>query len=137
LAGQDRRRRADSIEVLVHDAPPDIARALSALLDTAPAYERVARAAEALREETSTGNYETRLEAMLKDESEAVRSVAAYHVGELHLTGLGESFHSAAERSSALTSDVFARVSRLLDRVELGDVHLQPSAAGPGGRQRS
>ena len=75
LAGQDRRRRADSIEVLVHDAPPDVARALSALLDDAPDYQRVARAAEALCEATTTGDYETRLsEAMLEDESEAVRS---------------------------------------------------------------
>jgi ATP/ADP translocase/HEAT repeat protein len=137
LAGQDRRRRADSIEVLVHDAPPDIARALSALLDDAPASERVARAAEALREETTTGSYEARLEAMLQDESEAVRSVAAYHVGELGLTRLGESFSSAAKRSSELTSDVFARVSRLLERVRIGDLQLQPSAAGPGGRQGS
>ena len=58
--------------------------------------------------------------------------VAAYHVGELGLTGLGESFRSAAKRSSELTSDVFARVSRLLERVRIGEVQLQPSAAGAG-----
>jgi ATP:ADP antiporter, AAA family len=137
LAGHDRRRRADSIEVLVHDAPPDLARALSALLDSELDAACIARAAEALREPLAISSYELRIEAMLADESEAVRSVAAYHVGELGLTGLGESFSNARSRSSELTSDVFARVARLLDRVSVAEVGLQPSAAGPGGRQSS
>jgi HEAT repeat protein len=137
LAGNDRRRRADSIEVLVHEAPPDIARALSALLDDSPDLVRLARAAEALHEPIATGDYEARLELMLADESEAVRSVAAYHVGELGLTRLEPSFTNAAQRSSELSSDVFTRVARMLSRAAAGEPVLQPLAAIPGGRQTS
>jgi HEAT repeat protein len=137
LAGRDRRRRADSIEVLVSESPPDVARALAALLDDAPDMVRMARAADALHESLATGNYEARLDAMLSDESEAVRSVAAFHVGELGLTSLAPSFSNAAARSSDLSSEVFARVARLLGRASLDNVGLQPLAAGPLGGQRS
>jgi AAA family ATP:ADP antiporter len=114
LAGNDARRRAESLEVLVHAAPPDITRALLALLDDRGDELRLARAAEALHERIPTSDYQARLEIMLADESEAVRSVAAYHVGELGIEQLAEPFKRAEGRSSALSRDVFARVSRVL-----------------------
>jgi HEAT repeat protein len=114
LAGNDARRRAESLEVLVHQAPPDIARALAALFDDRDEAVHLARAAEALHERIPSSDYQARLEIMLADESEAVRSVAAYHVGELGIDQLAEQFDKAAGRSSALSRDVFARVSRAL-----------------------
>lgn len=123
LAGSDPRRRAESLEVLVHAAPPDIARALTALLDDRDDALRLARAAEALHERIATTDYQGRLEIMLADESEAVRSVAAYHVGELGIEPLAAPLDAAESKSSRLSRDVLARVSR---RVSEG---LPPPAA--------
>jgi hypothetical protein len=134
LAGPDARRRADSLEVLLHQAPPDIARALSALLHAADGVDgtddalRLARATEALHQRIPATDYQARLEIMLADESEAVRSVAAYHVGELGIEQLALPFARAADRSSDLSSEVFARVSQLLAQ------GLQPSAASARAR---
>jgi hypothetical protein len=134
LAGPDPRRRADSLEVLVHQAPIEIARALTALLHGVGGAEdalRLARATEALHERIQITDYQARLEIMLADESEAVRSVAAYHVGELGIEQLAASFAQAAGRSSELSSDVYARVSQLL-----GD-GLQPGPMAARARVRT
>ena len=52
------------------------------------------------------------------DDSEAVRSVAAYHVGELRLHRLHAPLSKARARTSGLSFDVFARVGELLGEPE-------------------
>jgi ATP:ADP antiporter, AAA family len=129
LAGRDPRLRADSIELLVHPAPSDIAQALTHLLGRGDDRVRLARAALALSEPATDATYKESLRAMLADDSEAVRCVAAYHVGELGLTELGASVADAAEGSAGrLSSEVFERVGALLERIDLPELADERSA---------
>lgn len=115
LAGQSFRLRAESLELLVHRVPSDIAQALLSLLDdTQNEARRLERAATALNYPVPTASYEERLAMLLEDDSEAVRTVAAYHIGELRLHALHDPFSKAAARTSGLSFEVFARVGRLL-----------------------
>lgn len=115
LAGTSYRLRAESLELLVHRVPTDVAQALLALLDDSQDEARqLAQAAEALNYRVPTTTYEERLALLLEDDSEAVRTVAAYHVGELRLHTLHDPFSKAAARTSGLSFEVFARVGRLL-----------------------
>ncbi len=119
LAGRSPRLRAESLELLVHRVPGDLAQALLALLDeTQDAERRRARAATALGEKVAEVSYENRLGLLLEDDSEAVRSVAAFHVGELRLHSLHDPFSKAAARTSGLSFEVFARVGKLLGEDE-------------------
>jgi AAA family ATP:ADP antiporter len=83
LAGNDARLRADSSELLVHRAPPDIALALTTLLSSGDDAWRLAAAAGALSLPLIHRDYVERLREMLTDESEVIRSIAAFHVREL------------------------------------------------------
>jgi HEAT repeat protein len=115
LAGSSFQLRAESLELLVHRVPTDIAQALLSLLDeTQPESRRLTRAADALDYPIPEANYEERLALLLEDDSEAVRTVTAYHVGELRLHTLHDPFSKAAARTSGLSFEVFARVGRLL-----------------------
>lgn len=115
LAGTSHRLRAESLELLVNRVPSDIAQALLSLLDdTQDEGHKLARAADALNYPVPNARYEERLALLLEDDSEAVRSVAAYHIGELRLHTLHDPFSKAAARTSGLSFEVFARVGRLL-----------------------
>jgi hypothetical protein len=88
---------------------------LLALLDnTQDDARRLVRAADALNYPVPAASYEERLATLLEDDSEAVRTIAAYHVGELRLHTLHDPFSKAAARTSGLSFEVFARVGRLL-----------------------
>jgi len=119
LAGTSARLRAESLELLVHRVPLDVAQALLALLDdNQDDARKLARAADALNYPIPVASYEERLALLLEDDSEAVRTVTAYHVGELRLHTLHDPFSKAAARTSGLSFEVFARVGRLLGRDE-------------------
>jgi ATP:ADP antiporter, AAA family len=132
LAQRDRRFRADGVEVLVHKAPQDLARAISVLLDNGRDEARLTRAAEALHESVAPRSYEERLRLLLTDDSVAVRCVAAHHVGELGLITLADAVIKAESESAALgggamTSEVFARV-----RERLAHTRTAPARLGTG-----
>jgi HEAT repeat protein len=132
LAGTSFRLRAESLELLVHRVPSDVAQALLSLLDeTQDEGRRLARAADALNYPVPNASYEERLALLLEDDSEALRTVAAYHVGELRLHTLHDPFSKAAARTSGMSFEVFARVGRLLGEAE--DLGLTPEFA-PAGR---
>jgi AAA family ATP:ADP antiporter len=115
LAGTSARLRAESLELLVHRVPTDVAQALVALLDhTLDASRQLTLAANALDYPIPSWSYEERLALLLEDDSEVVRTVTAYHVGELRLHTLHDPFAKAAARTSGLSFEVFARVGRLL-----------------------
>lgn len=124
LAHRDRRRRADGIELLVHKLPHDIATALTSLLESGPDAARLGRAAEVLREPLAVRSYEERLRLMLGDDSEAVRCVAACHVGELGLITLADAVGLAAQRDRGMASEVFARVQAALAQTKVAPTQL-------------
>lgn len=119
----DRRRRAETRELLAAIAPIAVGPALDALLSDAPPAGRLARARETMTIDEAEETYEALLEALLGDPSEAVRAVTAYHVGELRLGGLREALVRANALVSGLTRDVVTRALEELDaRVsEVGD----------------
>ncbi|MCA9604563.1 MAG: hypothetical protein KC619_03140 [Myxococcales bacterium] len=111
----DRRRRAETRELLGAIAPIAVGPALDALLsDVAPAA-RLARTRETMAVEEVEETYEALLEALLRDPSEAVRAVTAYHVGELRLSGLRDALLEASALVSGLTRDVVTRAIEELD----------------------
>lgn len=124
LAHRDRRLRGDGVELLVHKAPQDIARALASLLESGPDATRLARAADALHEPLAVHSYEQRLRLMLADDSEAVRCVAACHVGELGLITLADAVGEAAARDRGMASEVFARVRAALSQTRVAPTQL-------------
>jgi len=108
LAGHDQRLRADSIELLLHGAPREIAATLSALLERGSGELRLLRAAGALHWHEPALGYEQRLSAMFADDSEAVRAIAAYHAAELGLDSPVSVIMPAPTASSSLLSREFA-----------------------------
>ena len=83
LAGNDARLRADGVELLVHQAPRDIAGALTALLAQGDEAWRLAQAATLLSFAWRPAPYADRLRELLQAPSEAVRGVAEFHAREL------------------------------------------------------
>jgi AAA family ATP:ADP antiporter len=135
LGSADLRFRADGLELLVHVVPHDMARAFAALLSGEGDGQRLQRVTDALDETIAPTSYQQRLDMMLHDASEAVRSVAAFHVGELGMIALAQSFDAAALRASGLSDDVFARVGALLQRAIArgkGDALAVPALGGQG-----
>lgn len=133
LASGDPRLRADGVELLVHPAPAEIAQALTVLLGSGQDAARLERATAALGEPVARASYQQYLRAMLEDDSEAVRCVAAYHVGELGLSELGRSVAAAAEGSAGRASGVvFERVEALLTR---GGAKDEAHAGAVGGQE--
>jgi AAA family ATP:ADP antiporter len=119
FAGPSSRLRAEGLELLVHRVPADLAQVLTLLLGDGPDELRlVTRAAEILSLKLPETSYEDRLGLLLDDNSEALRSVAAFHVGELRLRRLHAPLSKAAARTSGLSFEVFARVGKLLDETE-------------------
>ncbi len=115
LRHDDRRRRAESRELLMALAPASIAAALDAMLDDAPDEERVARVFDALSRTREPLGYEALLAALLGDRSESVRTVTAYHVGERRIEALRPALTRAAGLVVGLSHDV---VTRALDELD-------------------
>jgi HEAT repeat protein len=123
LASRDARLRADGIELLLHGAPTEIARALAALLEHGHDESRLARAAEALDERVTTDSYEQRLERMLSDNSEAVRAVAGYHMAELGLR-----LPATGQRQSLPLAPLRVRAGELFDQLRAGARRPEPAS---------
>jgi hypothetical protein len=121
LSTRDPRLRADSIELLVHGAPHDIAIALTGLLDNGLDELRLSRAAQALDEALAVLSYEDRLAMMLNERSSAVRALAAYHMNELGLSASPSRIPPAPlpEHASTLSRDVLSRLDELRTNLEL------------------
>jgi len=102
----DRRRRAESRELVSALTPAGLGPALDALLDDAPDADRLTRLRESMPVADVEGGYEGVLRALLDDDSEAVRAIAAYHVGEMGYTELREPLRRAGELAMGLSHDV-------------------------------
>jgi AAA family ATP:ADP antiporter len=84
LRSSDANLRADGRELLVNVAHPSIATALAALFDEAFDEERLSRAASALGVPSeSKASHEALVRALMDDPSDAIRSIAIHHAGEM------------------------------------------------------
>jgi AAA family ATP:ADP antiporter len=120
LSTRDSRLRADSIELLMHGAPHDLAAALTAFLDNQRDEVRVDRAAQALNEPFTAYGYEDRIVHMLSERSSAVRALAAYHMNELGLRATPSQVPPPLpQHASALSRDVLSRLDELRTHIEL------------------
>lgn len=127
LSTHDPRLRADSIELLVHGAPHDVALALTALLDQQRDDLRAARAAQALGEATQALGYEALLAGMLEERSGAIRALATYHMNELGLLPSPSKRPAPqAVYDSPFSRDVLSRLDELRASLELSD-GLEPT----------
>lgn len=109
LRSRNRRLRAESVELLEGTLDSKIAAGLIALLDDAPDEQRLARAISATGLRPDKTDYPGRLRTMLEDGSEAVRCVAAYHVGELGLSELNAPLEQARPHASDYLTDIIDR----------------------------
>jgi ATP:ADP antiporter, AAA family len=109
LRSRNRRLRAESVELLEAVLDPGISSGLIALVDEGPDEERLVRAIDATGYRPEHTDYSGRLRTMLLDGSEAVRCVAAYHVGELGLSELHAPLTDARPEASAYLSDIIDR----------------------------
>ena len=109
LRSRNRRLRAESVELLEAVLDPGISSGLIALVDEGPDEERLVRAVDATGYRPERTDYSGRLRTMLLDGSEAVRCVAAYHVGELGLSELHAPLTDARPEASAYLSDIIDR----------------------------
>jgi hypothetical protein len=110
----DRRARASSLELLEHVLEGDVRAAVIALVDDVPDAQRAARARAALANVPPPGSYRERLLEMLKDASEAVQSIAAYHIAELRMTDLAQDLRTARPDASGLLDEVIERALGML-----------------------
>jgi HEAT repeat protein len=86
LANSNAKVRAGSRELLENLLEPPLRAGVLALVDDAPLEERLRRAAPVYP--ASALGYEALLALMLEQSGESLRSVGAYHAGELRLQGL-------------------------------------------------
>ncbi len=115
----DKRRRAETRELLGAIAPLALGPALDALLTEELPEVRLARVRATLSVPASEQRYEELLSALLEDASEAVRAVTASHVGELRLVELREPLVRASELVSGLTREVVTRALEAIDRAPM------------------
>lgn len=123
LASDDRRLRAESAELLSSLAHPSVGPALAAMIDDGAEEARLAGVLSRLREPAPRPiEYVELLRALIEDESDAVRSIAAHHVGELGLTELADVLARVHEREdSALAALVVSHaLERLRDAKRVG-----------------
>jgi ATP/ADP translocase len=116
LQSEDRRIRAASREVLSHVVTGRERSAVLALVADGSDEERLADVLTALGTKPERPTYQERLVSMLQDRSEAVRSIAAHHIGELGLTELKGSLERARPKQRSYLSEVIERALSALDR---------------------
>lgn len=114
LNSADRTRRAASRELIEHSFAGDVREAVLAMTDDGPSPERVRRAAAALGLELPEGEYETVLEGLIDDASEAIRSLTAYHIAELGLTELEPRLKASAPAPESSVGQVVDRALQAL-----------------------
>lgn len=110
----DRKERAASSELLSHALSGGLRDAVVALVSDAPDADRLARASAALSLEPSHPDYARRLAAMLEDPSEAVRCIAAHHIGELGLTDMIDLLEQAKPEEPSFVTEAIDRALGLL-----------------------
>ena len=110
LRGEDLRRiyrglrnsnpkvRAGSRELIENLIRPPLREAVLALVDDAPDWQRLIRARPFFR--SARLDYDAVLAALLEQNSETVRCLAAYHIGELGLTDLRAQLSAIDTRKS-------------------------------------
>ena len=85
-----------------------------ALSDDGTAPERLERAALSLGMALFDGTYEERLAMALVDSSDGIRSLVAYHIAELGLTGLETSLREAQPEKRGFVREVMERALQTL-----------------------
>lgn len=120
LRSENRRLRAESVELLEAVVDPSVSSGLVALVEDASDEERLQRACDATGFRPARTDYAGRLQTMLTDGSEAVRCVSAYHVGELGLTELHVPLEAARPAASAYLSDIIDRTLATLAMPPVG-----------------
>lgn len=116
----DRRLRSEGRELLANLAPFDLAPAVEALLDDREDPVRYANARRALDVPAPPALYVPLLRTLLEDESESIRVMAAFHIGELGLTELAADLEAARAKASDALGDVVDRALEELGRQEGG-----------------
>lgn len=119
LASENARVRAAGQEVLLAALKSNIRDAVVALTDDAPPGNRATRAANALRIAVPTTGLEEALQAMLRDESTAIRCIVAHQVAELQMQELIPELEEAAPRETGPVREAIEHALDLLRRPRL------------------
>jgi AAA family ATP:ADP antiporter len=122
LRNDNAKVRSDSRELLENLLDPPLREAVLALVDDAPAEQRLARAQAYYR--ASSLDYEAVMGRLLEQPGETLQSLAAYHVGELGLTTLRGRLEAIdLRRTGPSVSRVIERALRLLADPREGLAH--------------
>lgn len=106
--------RAAARELLDHALRGNVRETVLALVEDGTAPERLQRAAPALGMALPDGTYEDRLAMALVDSSDGIRSLVAYHIAELGLTGLEPSLRDAQPEKRGFVREVMERALQTL-----------------------
>jgi HEAT repeat protein len=112
VTSSDPKARSSSMELLEHLVEPELRVAVLTLVDDIPDTQRVAQL-HAFHRPAALG-YAELLRTLLDDPSEAVRCIAAYHIGELGLEELREPLASARPERASYLRDVVEHALALL-----------------------
>jgi len=122
LRSDDAKVRSNSRELLENLLDPPLREAVVAVVDDAPAEQRLARAEGYYR--APLLDYEAVISTLLDQRGETLQSLAAYHVGELGLTTLRGRLEAIDRRGTGLfVSRVIERALRLLADPGAGLAH--------------
>jgi hypothetical protein len=112
LFSGDDKSRASSRELIEHLIDEPVRSAVLALADDGADSMRLLEADEFYR--PSLASYEEQLAVMLHDQSEAVRLLAAHHVGELGLDHLRHDLEAMEAEKTGVLADVITRALHIL-----------------------
>ncbi len=116
VRSSNRKTRAAGRELLEHTLESPVREAVIALVGNESDAVRLSRASSALRNSSSRPDYESRLVSMLEDRSEAVRCIAAHHIGELGIPALVDDLERNKPKVSSLVNEVIDRAIETLNR---------------------
>lgn len=114
LSSDNARVRTASRELLEATLPGGIRDAVLALVDDAVPANRAGLAASALGIANPAVTYEDALAAMLKDETEAVRCIAAHQIAALSMHSLTHELERARPTEQGLVRDAIQRALQIL-----------------------
>jgi hypothetical protein len=124
------------VELLANLLEPPLRDPVMAIVEDGPDAERLTLADG--YHQAVERSYEELLAVLLAHRSPTIRSLAAYHVGELGLGELAAELEAAADGdASGFIGTVVERARALLsepDQPGLGRIGPLPAAAGPGHR---